>query len=197
MQEHASTLSPNSVEFPGVLLPSFQPTLQALQKMSQTLNLPFAEIIAPDSQTSAAAIRPPAYASRRGFSFNLDVLAGVPLTLDPRKPFDFTKLVETIVSRLEMSQDIRLETISNGAWTAVDATTAKGVDHFWFTPLLGVIAKLEAFPFAGGLSLELSKSRSFINLHLALIYPCTCKPLYSLYVCRGRQTPPTLSQLIR
>ena len=80
------------VEFPGVLLPSFQPTLRALQKMSQTLNLPFAEIIAPDSQISAAAIQPPAYASRRGFSFNLDVLAGVPLTLNPRKPFDFTKL---------------------------------------------------------------------------------------------------------
>ncbi len=80
------------VEFRGVLLPSFQPNLQALQKMSRTLNLPFAEIVAPDSQTSAAAIQPPAYASRRGFSFNLDVLAGVPLTLSPRKPFDFTKL---------------------------------------------------------------------------------------------------------
>lgn len=80
------------VEFPEVLLPSFQPILQALQKMSRTLNLPFAEIVAPDSQTSAAAIQPPAYASRRGFSFNLDVLAGVPLTLSPRKTFDFTKL---------------------------------------------------------------------------------------------------------
>ena len=80
------------VEFPGVLLPSFQPTLQALQKMSRTLNLPFAEIIAPDSQTSAAAIQLPAYANRPGFSFNLDILAGVPLTLNPRKPFDFIKL---------------------------------------------------------------------------------------------------------
>ena len=80
------------VEFPGVLLPSFQPTLQALQKMSGKLSLPFAEIVASDSQTSAAVIKPPAYATKRGFSFNLDVLAGVPLTLTPGQSFDFTKL---------------------------------------------------------------------------------------------------------
>jgi hypothetical protein len=80
------------VEFPGVLLPSFQPTLQALQKMSRKLSLPFAEIVAPDSQTSASVIKPPAYTTKRGFSFNLNVLAGVPLTLKPRQPFDFTKL---------------------------------------------------------------------------------------------------------
>jgi hypothetical protein len=36
------------VEFPGVLLPSFEPTLQALQKMSQKLSLPFAEIVVLD-----------------------------------------------------------------------------------------------------------------------------------------------------
>ncbi|KAI9784988.1 MAG: hypothetical protein M1839_001184 [Geoglossum umbratile] len=80
------------VEFPGVLLPSFQPTLQALQKMSRTLNLPFAEIVAPDSLTLAAVVKPPAYATKRGFSFNLDILAGVPLTLNPGQPFDFAKL---------------------------------------------------------------------------------------------------------
>ncbi|KAH6711711.1 hypothetical protein BKA61DRAFT_693590 [Leptodontidium sp. MPI-SDFR-AT-0119] len=80
------------VEFPGVLLPSFQPTLQALQDMRRKLSLPFAEIVAPDSQTSAAIIKPPAYATKRGFSFNLDVLSGVPLTLTPGQSFDFTKL---------------------------------------------------------------------------------------------------------
>ncbi|TEY28370.1 hypothetical protein BOTCAL_1025g00010 [Botryotinia calthae] len=80
------------VEFPGVLLPSFQPTLQALQEMSRKLSLPFAEIVAPDLQASAAVIKPPAYATKRGFSFNLDILAGVPLTLKPGQPFDFTKL---------------------------------------------------------------------------------------------------------
>ncbi|MCJ1396231.1 hypothetical protein MMC18_009120 [Xylographa bjoerkii] len=80
------------VEFPGVLLPSFQPTLQALQKMSRKLSLPFAEIVAPDSQASAVIIKPPAYATKRGFSFNLDFLAGVPLTLTPGQSFDFTNL---------------------------------------------------------------------------------------------------------
>ncbi|TGO16135.1 hypothetical protein BPAE_0516g00020 [Botrytis paeoniae] len=80
------------VEFPGVLLPSFQPTLQALQKMSRKLSLPFTEIVAPNLQNSAASVKPPAYATKRGFSFNLEVLAGVPLTLKPGQPFDFTKL---------------------------------------------------------------------------------------------------------
>ncbi|OBT86929.1 hypothetical protein VE02_04370 [Pseudogymnoascus sp. 03VT05] len=60
--------------------------------MSRTLNLPFAEIVALDSQTSAAVIKPPAYATKRGFSFNLDVLASVPLTLKPGEVFDFAKL---------------------------------------------------------------------------------------------------------
>lgn len=80
------------VEFPGVLLPSFQPTLQAIQKISRKLSLPFAEVVAPDSQTSTAIIKPPAYATKRGFSFNLDVLASVPLTLKPGQSFDYAKL---------------------------------------------------------------------------------------------------------
>lgn len=63
------------VEFPGVLLPSFQPTLQALQKMSESLDLPFAGIIAPDLQSTGNAMQPPAYAARPVFSYNLDVLA--------------------------------------------------------------------------------------------------------------------------
>ncbi|ELR09946.1 hypothetical protein GMDG_04422 [Pseudogymnoascus destructans 20631-21] len=82
------------VEFPGVLLPSFQPTLQALQKMSRTLDLPFAEIIAPNTQASDVVITPPAYATKRGFTFSLDVLARVPLSLTPGQPFDYTKLEE-------------------------------------------------------------------------------------------------------
>ncbi|KFY08522.1 hypothetical protein V492_06159 [Pseudogymnoascus sp. VKM F-4246] len=82
------------VEFPGVLLPSFQPTLQALQKMSRKLDLPFAEVIAPDSQASPIVIKPPAYSTKRGFSFSLDVHSGEPLLLTPGQPFDFTQLEE-------------------------------------------------------------------------------------------------------
>ncbi|KAF2128236.1 P-loop containing nucleoside triphosphate hydrolase protein [Dothidotthia symphoricarpi CBS 119687] len=82
------------VEFPGVLLPSFEPTLQALQKMSGKLSLPFADIIAPESHTQAVVTKPPAYTTKRGFSFNLDVLSGAPLTLTPGQAFDFGKLEE-------------------------------------------------------------------------------------------------------
>lgn len=80
------------VEFPGVLLPAFHPTLQALQKMSRTLNLPFAEIVAPDSQSPPTVTKPPAYATREGFSYNLDIIAGESLTLRPGTPFDFSTL---------------------------------------------------------------------------------------------------------
>jgi hypothetical protein len=63
-----------------------------LQEISQKLSLSFTEIVAPDSQASAAVVKPPAYATKRGFSFNLNVLAGVPLTLKPGQAFDLTKL---------------------------------------------------------------------------------------------------------
>jgi hypothetical protein len=60
--------------------------------MSRKLSLLFAEVVAPDSQTSTAIIKPLVYATKRGFSFNLDVLAGVPLTLKPGQSFDYAKL---------------------------------------------------------------------------------------------------------
>ncbi|KAH8811111.1 hypothetical protein F5884DRAFT_876247 [Xylogone sp. PMI_703] len=83
------------VEFPGILLPSFQPTLQALQKMSRTLNLPFAEVVAPHSPSEdTITIKPPAYTIRHGFKYNLDVLVGEPLSLEPGRAFDFKKLAE-------------------------------------------------------------------------------------------------------
>jgi hypothetical protein len=91
------------VEFPGVLLPSFQPTLQALQKMSRTLDLPFAEIIAPELQTPTGVVKPPAYATKRGFSFNLNTHAGVPIALRPGDPFDFAKLAG---STLDAAQQV-------------------------------------------------------------------------------------------
>lgn len=84
------------VEFPGVLLPSFQPTLQALQKMSLTLDLPFSQIIAPNNQhTGDVDIPAPAYSRRRGFTFNLETLiGGERLRLIPGQPFDSTLLRE-------------------------------------------------------------------------------------------------------
>ncbi|KAK0307764.1 hypothetical protein LTR82_015801 [Friedmanniomyces endolithicus] len=63
------------VEFPGVLLPAFKPTLQALQSMSETLDVPFGDILAPTSTLNNPGrhinVVPPAYAARPGFSFDL------------------------------------------------------------------------------------------------------------------------------
>lgn len=104
------TLKQTLVEFPGILLPSFQPTLQALQKMSKSLDLPFAEIVASDS--GAPLMRPPAYAAR-GFSFNLNILAGEPLTLTPGQAFDFQKLQATSSTLDEAQQHAVIQALSN------------------------------------------------------------------------------------
>ena len=84
------------VEFPGILLPSFRPTLQALQKMSRTLDLPFSQFIAPDIQYAGDVDIPaPAYSRRPGFAFNLETLAGgEQLRLTPGQPFNDNTLRE-------------------------------------------------------------------------------------------------------
>ncbi|KAL8718888.1 MAG: hypothetical protein Q9225_004034 [Loekoesia sp. 1 TL-2023] len=104
----ARELRQSLVEFPGILLPSFQPTLQALQKMSRTLDLPFSSYIAPNIQSAAYIDIPvPAYSRRPGFAFNLKTLAGgEQLRLTPGQPFDDTTLREK--SRLDDAQRISL-----------------------------------------------------------------------------------------
>ncbi|KAL8993845.1 MAG: hypothetical protein Q9169_006042 [Polycauliona sp. 2 TL-2023] len=92
----AHKLRQSLVEFPGILLPSFQPTLQALQKMSRTLDLPFAQFIAPERQHAGDVdIPPPAYSRRPGFTFSLETLTrGEQLRLAPGQPFDDNTLRE-------------------------------------------------------------------------------------------------------
>ena len=81
-------------EFPGVLLPSFYPTLKALQKMSGTLDLPFAEIIAPsDTYRSKRGIEPPSYAMKPGFKFDLkSIVENEHLELSVGHKFDYVAL---------------------------------------------------------------------------------------------------------
>ena len=78
------------VEFPGVLLPSFQPTLKALQSMRQTLDLPFTEYLAPEIlQQGIVEVAPPLYTQKRSFAFDLGPIAkGSPLKLSTNQPFD-------------------------------------------------------------------------------------------------------------
>jgi len=92
----AHKLRQSLVEFPGILLPSFRPTLQALQKMSRTLDLPFAQFIAPDIQYAGDVNIPaPVYSRRPGFAFNLETLTGgEQLSLTPGQPFDDSILRE-------------------------------------------------------------------------------------------------------
>ena len=92
----ANKLRLSLVEFPGVLLPSFKPTLEALQKMSRTLDLPFSQLIAPDIHYAENVDIPaPGYSRTPGFTFNLETLVGGhQLRLTPGHPFDYTKLRE-------------------------------------------------------------------------------------------------------
>jgi AAA domain/Zinc finger C-x8-C-x5-C-x3-H type (and similar) len=81
-------------EFPGVLLPSFYPTLKALQHMSTTLDLPFAEIIAPaHTHLAATGIEPPSYAKKPGFKFDLkSIVRNEHLELSVDDAFDYAAL---------------------------------------------------------------------------------------------------------
>ncbi|KAI1808647.1 P-loop containing nucleoside triphosphate hydrolase protein [Daldinia bambusicola] len=78
MLSAAQSLNParrSLVEFPGILLPSFKPTLSALQQIFQTLDLPFAELLAPSSDGPIELdVPPPIYASKPGFHFDLSCL---------------------------------------------------------------------------------------------------------------------------
>lgn len=60
------------VEFPGVLLPAFKPTLEALQQMAKSEDVPFPEFLAPgDSESGLVHVPPPTYSRAPGFRFNL------------------------------------------------------------------------------------------------------------------------------
>ncbi|KAF2813866.1 P-loop containing nucleoside triphosphate hydrolase protein [Mytilinidion resinicola] len=81
------------VEFPGVLLPSFQPILKALQAMSESADLPFSEFLAPNTSGSLH-VPPPVYAQQPGYYFDLSCIMndGQALRLYPGAPFDVNVL---------------------------------------------------------------------------------------------------------
>ena len=79
------------VEFPGVLLPSFQHTLEALQRMTANPDVPFIDLIAPTQPpVGAVEVPPPLYATKPGFFFNLQCLTtdGSRLQCSPNEPLD-------------------------------------------------------------------------------------------------------------
>ncbi|KAF2760220.1 hypothetical protein EJ05DRAFT_275976 [Pseudovirgaria hyperparasitica] len=64
------------VEFPGILLASFLPTLKALQVLSQRGEIPFANMLVPNSIPTRGTynVPPPAYAAEPHFKFDLSCL---------------------------------------------------------------------------------------------------------------------------
>ncbi|XXH00478.1 formate dehydrogenase (NAD+) [Hypoxylon texense] len=81
------------VEFPGVLLPSFQHTLIALQRMSKRSNIPFEDLLVSTEQTSDSGVKmvnPPQYTTKPGFSFDLSCLVDDEAVLhhSPREPLE-------------------------------------------------------------------------------------------------------------
>ncbi|KAH7021747.1 putative NF-X1 finger and helicase domain protein [Macrophomina phaseolina] len=94
------------VEFPGVLLPSFQPTLKALQRMSETEDVPFPEFLAPSNKNTNGIfhVPPPAYSRKSGFRYNLRTIMSdnSDLHLSTQHPFEMNALQEG--SSLDESQ---------------------------------------------------------------------------------------------
>ncbi|KAL9631181.1 MAG: hypothetical protein Q9164_006026 [Protoblastenia rupestris] len=84
------------VEFPGVLLPSFQPTLKALQRMSRSTDIPFTKLLVPPLglQTEAEPVSWPPYTLQPGFAFDLSAIIsdGDPLYLKRSEKFDLARL---------------------------------------------------------------------------------------------------------
>lgn len=79
------------VEFSGVLLQAFEPTLKALQEMySKPHEIPFDKIFSGDG---SSAPNPPAYADSTTFKFDLSTVApGANLELDPHAPWPTEEL---------------------------------------------------------------------------------------------------------
>ncbi|KAI1151943.1 hypothetical protein F4825DRAFT_476537 [Nemania diffusa] len=95
------------VEFPGVLLPSFQSTLVALQQIYKTADLPFSELLAPDERSpEEMKISPPLYSTKLGFSLNLKSITkeGDDLIYSPQSPLDPDLLVSR--SQLDHGQAV-------------------------------------------------------------------------------------------
>ncbi|KAI9884084.1 MAG: hypothetical protein M1823_004133 [Watsoniomyces obsoletus] len=87
------------LEFPGILLPSFRPTLQALQDMSRRADVPFADLLAPPPthpfDDAHSHVPPPTYALQPGFRFDLSCLmtdGQRHLSLSVAEPFDVESL---------------------------------------------------------------------------------------------------------
>ncbi|PGH32819.1 hypothetical protein GX50_04359 [[Emmonsia] crescens] len=105
------------VEFPGILLPSFQPTLLALQQMQRKADCPFGNFLAPLDPHDKAVVNvpPPAYSLKPGFRFDLSCIMddGAQLLWNPREQVDLKKIMDG--SSLDDAQALALvDSLSRG-----------------------------------------------------------------------------------
>lgn len=80
------------IEFPGVLLPAFEPTLRALQSIKRAGNLPFSDLLI--SKNGQAEVSFPQYAMKPGFAFDLSCLMdnGAKFSIRHGEPVDLQYL---------------------------------------------------------------------------------------------------------
>lgn len=121
------------VEFPGVLVPSFYPTLQALQTMSRSVEIPFRDLLAPVDTAAVATdtladIPPPEYALRRGFEFDLSSITSEPVPkLSLRERFDTNAL--TSGSSLDPAQSKALVSALTKSMAAIQGPPGTGKSY--------------------------------------------------------------------
>jgi hypothetical protein len=86
------------IEFPGVLLPAFLPTLTALKAISKNKDLPFSDFLAPlqTGDSGTVTVPAPVYTQRARFRYQLDCL-----TKDTGHSFDPSSLKQSDVEDLE------------------------------------------------------------------------------------------------
>jgi hypothetical protein len=75
LQESDETLSFSLLELPGLRLPAFQHTLETIQQMSLSKELPFAGILVCTAGDQQEKVEMPAYTKRQGFKFDLSTLS--------------------------------------------------------------------------------------------------------------------------
>lgn len=103
-------LNASLVEFPGILLPAFKPTLLALQEMKKSGDLALSQYILPSpiEDQEELLVPPPVYSQKPGSKFNLRCLLKKEedLFFTPSHPFDTRLLAEG--SELDEAQAVAL-----------------------------------------------------------------------------------------
>ena len=101
------------IEFPGVLLATFVPILENIQKMQRLSQLPFRQWILPDRVSSRGAmskavdISPPLYARGPGFTFSLNPILKDPrgdMSLATTVPADSSHATEELEARTQLNR---------------------------------------------------------------------------------------------